>query len=198
MDIRGISVLEEVRTSFKSGSRDIVHGGINECEKQQLLSEGYIILESDISWVFICKDINAANRLKSSRLYEYYMSKKNGNVIIPTWSATAELGLLLGYPPRAVEVFDSNHPDWKYPPMLINYCGIIFKTFRSTIIYDIEWLYKYKPVDEEDFSLTLWKKDGWFVVDGIPIYSITVEKGITQHNVLQFIRNSLSKGEETK
>ena len=151
INIGATGIIQEVLESFTSGVKNIAVGNIEDREREILLAQGYIIEDNATMGSFICKDETALDILKDSRIYKEYFSKEEAQK--PVWFIK-DLGLILGYPPEAVKVFDDINTDWS-SPIMVNYCGLIFRSFENTLAEDIHWLFKNKPVEEKHFSLMI-------------------------------------------
>lgn len=150
--IGNTGIVEEVLQSFESGSKDIALGDLDIDEYNTLTEKGYIVEFNAKMSPFICKDEVALLKLKESRLYQEVI-KDDGNIVKPEWFIE-DLGTLLGYPPSAVKAFTGTMTNWNLS-IMVNYSGLIFKSFKDTIFEDITWLFENKPIDKEFFSLMI-------------------------------------------
>lgn len=81
-------------------------------------------------WFFQNKELK--REFKNLKIHERLLNKNLDNL---------NMGRLLSYPPKAVELFsDKSYIKTNFNKIYINYCGIIFMSYNESIIDDLIWL----------------------------------------------------------
>lgn len=175
---------------FEAGVKDIYYSNLlKEEDWRELDRLGYDVIKVHGNTIhsFVCKNMGALIELNNSGVVHTLMMDRRDN------DYHHKLGLLLGFPPEASRVFaDKNHPDWEDINLKIDYCdGMAFRSFRSTVLKDIEFLLtNKKPISNKYFNIVI-SKDISRTNRHLVETRVCVDKPIPLDDILEMVKENL-------